>query len=67
MKQFARRTATLADATFTQALDSETKPPTEGAEFSCPMTDYPCIMHCKAIGYRGGYCGGFLNLSCRCH
>lgn len=67
MKQFTRRTTTLADTTFAQALHSETQAPTEGAEYNCPTDESSCDRHCKSSRYRGGYCGGSLKLSCRCY
>ncbi|RJF41982.1 arthropod defensin [Actinomyces sp. 2119] len=69
MSQFIRRTTALAGADFTQALRSETHAPTEGGEpFGCPFNSFTCHRHCKSIpGYRGGYCKGRLNQTCKCY
>ena len=68
MDKFTRRTAPLSDADFKQAVSSETQAPIEGTEgFSCPGAEYACNAHCRSIGYRGGYCGSWLTLRCRCY
>ncbi|AYD89229.1 arthropod defensin [Actinomyces lilanjuaniae] len=67
MSQFIRRTTTLAGADFTQALRSETHAPTEGAEGPCPLNEKKCSQICRAKGYKGGYCGSFANLVCKCY
>lgn len=56
MNQFIRRSSSLTDVSFAQALHSETRAPLEGAEgFGCP-DEYKCNRHCQSVGYRGGYC-----------
>lgn len=68
MDRFTRRSALLSDASFNQAVSSETQAPIEGAEgFSCPGAEYACNNRCRSIGYKGGYCGSWLNLQCRCY
>ena len=68
MDKFTRRTTTLSDSDFNQAVSSETQAPIEGAEgFSCPSAEYVCNNHCRNIGYRGGYCGSLFNLRCHCY
>ena len=68
MDKFTRRTTTLSDSDFSQAVTSETQAPIEGAEgFSCPGAEYVCNNRCRSIGYRGGYCGSLLNLRCHCY
>ena len=68
MDKFTRRTTTLSDSGFSQAVSSETQAPIEDAEgFSCPGAEYACNNRCHNKGYRGGYCGSWLNLQCRCY
>ena len=68
MDKFTRRTTTLSDSDFSQAVSSETQTPIEDAEgFSCPGAEYACNNRCRNKGYRGGYCGSWLNLQCRCY
>ena len=68
MDKFTRRTTTLSDSDFNQAVSSETQAPIEGAEgFSYPSAEYVCNNHCRNIGYRGGYCGSLFNLHCHCY
>ena len=56
MDKFTRRTASLSDSDFKQAISSETQAPIEGAEgFGCP-NEYRCNAHCQSVGYQGGYC-----------
>lgn len=40
----------------------------EGAKLAlgCPESESSCIKHCKNIGYKSGYCGGFLWMTCYC-
>ena len=68
MDKFTRRTTTLSDSDFSQAVSSETQAPIEGAEgIGCPGAEYGCNKRCRSIGYRGGYCGFWLNLQRRCY
>lgn len=34
--------------------------------FGCPGNEYACDEHCRSLGRRGGYCGGFLWHTCYC-
>ena len=67
MDKFTRRTASLSDSDFKQAISSETQAPIEGAEYGCPGAEYGCNNRCRSIGYRGGYCGSLFNLRCLCY
>jgi len=59
MDKFTRRTTTLSDSDFSQAVSSETQAPIEGTEdLSCPWAPSVCNRHCLSHGYRGGYCAG---------
>lgn len=63
--KFTRRATPLSDASFNQAVSFETQAPIDGAEgFSCPGSEYHCNNRCRSLGYRGGYCGSWLNLHC---
>ena len=67
MDKFTRRTTTLSDSDFSQAVSSETQAPIEGTEgHGCPTDWYRCDRDCRAMGYRGGYCDSFFNLRCHC-
>nr|ABI52817.1 Defensin [Argas monolakensis] len=36
--------------------------------YGCPFNQYECHNHCKGVpGYKGGYCDGFLKMTCRCY
>ena len=67
MDKFTRRAAPLSDASFNQAISSETQAPIEGPEYGCPGAEYGCNNRCRSIGYRGGYCGSLFNLRCLCY
>ena len=68
MDKFTRRTTTLSDTDFNQAVTSETQAPIEGTEdLSCPWAERVCDTHCRSIGYRGGYCAGPIKLVCHCY
>lgn len=68
MKKFIRRSSSLADVSFGQALRSETQVPLEGVEgFGCPFNAGTCDDHCSNKGYRGGYCKGALRQTCVCY
>ena len=68
MSQFIRRSSSLADVNFSQALHSETRAPLEGAEgHGCP-NEWSCDSQCRAMGYRGGYCDFWtFRMVCRCY
>ena len=67
MSQFIRRSSSLADVNFSQALHSETRAPLEGAEgFGCPDRPWLCSGHCRANGYRWGECDWF-GYRCHCY
>ena len=67
MDKFTRRTTTLSDSDFSQAVSSETQAPIEGTEgHGCPTDWYRCDRDCRAMGYRGGYCDSLFNLRCHC-
>lgn len=67
MSQFIRRTNTLTDVSFSDALNSENRMPLEGAEGPCPFWEGTCIRICRGQGYNGGYCHGFANAICKCY
>ena len=58
MSQFIRRTNTLTDVSFSDALHSENRMPLESAEG---------IRICTGQGYNGGYCHGIANAICKCY
>ena len=65
--KFIRRSSSLTDVSFTQALHSETQSPLEGAEgYDCHpfSSDYGCTEHCRYVGYRGGYCAWGIVCTC---
>ncbi|MBZ5708730.1 hypothetical protein [Nannocystis pusilla] len=36
--------------------------------FGCPFNSNTCHNHCKSIdGYKGGYCKGLLQQTCKCY
>nr|XP_050051431.1 defensin-like [Dermacentor andersoni] len=35
--------------------------------FGCPLNQGACHRHCRSIGRRGGYCGGFIKQTCTCY
>jgi Arthropod defensin. len=67
MSQFIRRTSTLTDVSFSDAVRSETRMPLEGAEGPCPFDQSHCYRICSAQGYHGGYCHGWFNAICKCY
>lgn len=34
--------------------------------FGCPLSAGACDEHCRAVGFRGGYCKGFFRQTCQC-
>nr|AFC37169.1 defensin [Mytilus galloprovincialis] len=36
------------------------------AYFGCPLNQHRCHVHCLAANCKGGYCGGWFRLKCRC-
>ncbi|EHM92358.1 hypothetical protein HMPREF0975_02295 [Actinomyces sp. oral taxon 849 str. F0330] len=67
MSQFIRRTSTLTDISFSDALHSESHMPLEGAEGPCPHNETKCGEVCRGMGYTGGYCHSWFNLICKCY
>ena len=66
MDKFTRRTASLSDSDFKQALSSETHAPIEGAEgFGCP-DESRCNAHCQNNGFDRGRCDTIFALRCHC-
>ena len=65
MSQFIRRTNTLTDVSFSDALNSENRMPLESAEGPCPFWEGTCIRICRGQGYNGGYCHGIANAICK--
>ena len=67
MDKFTRRTASLSDSDFKQAISSETHAPIEGAEgFGCPDA-YRCNAHCQNNGFAKGRCDSVFALRCHCY
>lgn len=66
MDKFTRRTASLSDSDFKQAISSETHAPIEGAEgFGCP-DESRCNAHCQNNGFDRGRCDTIFALRCHC-
>lgn len=48
-----------------KAHDGPDTPP-EATDYGCP-TNNKCDWYCQELRLRGGFCGGFLNLTCYCY
>lgn len=35
--------------------------------FGCPFDEQKCHLHCQSVERRGGFCGGFLRMTCKCY